>query len=75
MNKKEVNNYIKDLSDMDIVKNEIKALNQIIASKDNVIASMSKDFSSMSKDFATVKKALAAKEKENAELRRRLKMN
>ena len=38
MTKTEVNNYLKDLSDMNIVKNEIKARDRMIAERDNVIA-------------------------------------
>ena len=38
MTKNEVNNYLKDLNNMNIVKNEIKTRDNIIAQRDNIIA-------------------------------------
>jgi hypothetical protein len=38
MTKNEVNNYLKDLNNMNIVRNEIRTRDKIIANKDNIIA-------------------------------------
>ena len=38
MTKNEVNNYLKDLNNMNIVKNEIRTRDNIIAQRDNIIA-------------------------------------
>jgi len=65
MTKKEVNNYLKNLNDMNIVRNEIRDLRNIIFEKDNII--FEKD-NIISAERKAHQKALA----EIAELRRRL---
>jgi len=54
MTTKEVNNYLKDLDNMNIVKNEIRTLQNFISERDNVIAQ--KDNTIAQKDSAIAQK-------------------
>ena len=77
---------LKNLRDMNLAKIELNKLHNTIAimgndlaAKDNALAAMGNDLAArdnalalMGNDLAAMKKAYAAKEKENAELRRKL---
>ena len=68
MTKKEVMNYLKDLNDMNIVKNEIRTRDNIIAQRDNIIAQKDKAMAQMGK-------ALQKANARIAELERRKDLN
>ena len=82
MTKNEVNNYLKDLNNMDIVRNEIRTRDNIIAERDNLIAQrdnliVQKDNTIAQRDntIALHVSALVQKDKEIAELRSKLNLN
>ena len=79
MTTEEYNKYLKDLDDMNLVKNEIRTLQNFISERDNVITQ--KDITIAQKDITIIQhintiaqkdNALAAMEKEVEELRRQL---
>ena len=79
MSKNEVYTYLKSLSDMNIVQNEISRRDRIIAKRDNLIAERDNMIAMVSAERDDARSvivvhvnALAAKDKEIAEYRRRL---
>jgi len=79
MTKKEVINYLKDLNDMNIVKNEIRTRDNIIAQRDNIIAAERKAHQEtrnvMAQIIAQKDKALLKANARIAELERRKDLN
>ena len=72
MTKNEVNNYLKDLNDMNIVKNEIRTRDRIIAEKDNIIIAERNIFQST---LAAERYALQKANERIAELERMAGLN
>jgi predicted transposase/invertase (TIGR01784 family) len=72
MTKNEVDNYLKDLNDMNIVKNEIRTRDRIIAEKDNVIIAERNLFQST---LAAERNALQKANARIAELERMVSLN
>ena len=72
MTKNEVNNYLKDLNDMNIVKNEIRTRDRIIAEQDNIIIAERNVFQST---LAAERYALQKANERIAELERMAGLN
>ena len=75
MSKSEVYTYLKDLSDMNIVQNEIKRRDKIIDDHVHTIAVRDKIIDDHVHTIAQKDNTISAMEKENAELRRLLGLN
>ena len=73
MTKQEVTNYLKDLSNMNIVRNEIRGLRNIISERDYALAAERKALAQ--KDYALAQKdnALQKANARIAELEQKLK--
>jgi predicted transposase/invertase (TIGR01784 family) len=75
MTKDEVNNYLKDLNDMNIVRNEIRTRDRIIAEKDNALVQMGNNLTAERNALAAERNALQKANARIVELERMVGLN
>jgi predicted transposase/invertase (TIGR01784 family) len=75
MTKEEVTNYLKDLNNMNIVRNEIRTLKEFISERDNIIAQKDNALSQMGNALAQKDNALQQANARIAEYERMAKLN